>query len=151
MNRTSLLHSMRCLGLGILLFLAGCASQQRGDETAVRAAVNDIWKEYSASLNAGDIDRWLSLWAEDGVQMPPGEPSVVGKKRIRVRNQGFLDRFTFDMSITNEEVGVAGDWAYARGTYAATLSPKQGGDPVLIDGKAIVSIWFLSATSRLRR
>ena len=30
---------------------------------------------------------------------------------------------------------MAGDWAYIRGTYKATLQPKQGGEPVLIDGK----------------
>ena len=106
-----------------------------GNEAAVTAGVEDIWKEYSASLNAGDLERWLSLWTDDGVQMPPDEPPVVGKDRIRVRNQGFLDRFTFDMSITNHEVGAAGDWAYARGVFKATLTPKQEGDPILIDGK----------------
>jgi ketosteroid isomerase-like protein len=67
--------------------------------------------------------------------MPPGEPAVVGKERIRARNGVGLDRFKFDMGITNEEVRVAGNWAFIRGTYKATLKPKQGGAPVLIDGK----------------
>ena len=96
---------MRRIGLGLVIFLGGCALQQRSDDAGVTAAVNDVWEQYSASLNAGDLERWLSLWTEDGVQMPPGEPPVVGKERIRARNQGFLDRFTFDTSITNEEVG----------------------------------------------
>lgn len=141
MKRVSVRHGIRCVGLGVLVFLAGCfsaqqgASERQGDAAAVTAAVEAIWKEYSASLNAGDLDRWLSLWTEDGVQLPPDEGPVVGKERIRVRNRSVLERFTFDMAITNEEVGAAGDWAYARGIYRATLTPKQGGVPVLIDGK----------------
>jgi ketosteroid isomerase-like protein len=67
--------------------------------------------------------------------MPPGEAAVAGKERIRTRNGGFLDQFKFDMGITNEEVRVAGDWAFARGTYKASLIPKQGGAPVPINGK----------------
>lgn len=141
MKETSLRHAIRCVSLGVLVVLAGCASQQQGaseqqgDQAAVNAAVEEIWKEYSASLNAGDLERWLSLWTEDGVQMRPDESPVVGKEQIRVRNQRFLDLFTVDIGITNEEVGAAGDWAYARGVYKATLTPKQGGDPILIDGK----------------
>ncbi len=67
--------------------------------------------------------------------MPPGEPPVIGKDRIRARNKGVLDQFTFNIGISNEEVGVAGDWAFARGTYKATLTPKAGGEAVLVDGK----------------
>ena len=141
MKRKSMTHQMYPFAVVVVFFLAACAPQQRsaseqqGDATAVRSAIEDVWREYSDSLNAGDLDRWLSLWTEDGVQMPPNEPAVVGKERIAERVQGFVDRFAFDISITNEEVGAAGEWAYARGVYAATLTPKEGGDRVQIDGK----------------
>ena len=46
-----------------------------------------------------------------------------------------LDRFKFDIAITNEEVRTAGHLAFARGTYQATLTPKQDGDRIPIDGK----------------
>ncbi|MCH7939879.1 MAG: nuclear transport factor 2 family protein [Candidatus Marinimicrobia bacterium] len=46
-----------------------------------------------------------------------------------------MDQFTFNMGITNEEVRVAGDWAFARGTYTAILTPKAGGETIDIDGK----------------
>jgi uncharacterized protein (TIGR02246 family) len=117
------------------MLLSGCVSQAKDDSAATKVAVEGIWKEYSASLNAGDLDRWLALWTEDGVQMPPGEPSVAGKERIRTRNRAFLERFTFDISITNEEVQTSGDWGYARGVYQARLTPKAGGKPLPIDGK----------------
>jgi uncharacterized protein (TIGR02246 family) len=118
-----------------LLVLSACSpSEQHGGQSA-NAAVNEIWQRYSSSLNSGDLDAWLALWTEDGVQMPPGEPAVIGKDQIRARNKGVLDRFTFDMGITNEEVESAGDWAFARGTYKATLTPKAGGEVVQVDGK----------------
>ncbi|HEU4682596.1 MAG TPA: nuclear transport factor 2 family protein, partial [Gemmatimonadales bacterium] len=85
--------------------------------------------------NAGDIDRWVALWTEDGIQMPPDEPAVVGKERIRARNQHVLDQFTFDIGITNEESRTAGDWGFARGTYKATLTPKKGRKSIPINGK----------------
>ena len=119
-----------------LLFQAACSGQRPGDQEAVTAAVNDLWSRYSSSLNSGDIDLWMSLWVDDGVQMPPNEPPVIGRQAIRARNKGVLDRFTFNMTISNEEVGVGEGWAFARGTYRATLTPKAGGGaPLSIDGK----------------
>lgn len=106
------------------------------DREAVTEAVTAIWDEYEASLSAGDVDRWVELWSEEGIQLPPGEPPVVGKEAIRARNKAALtDLFDITMSITNEEVQVGGDWAVARGVYTATLTPKAGGDDVLVDGK----------------
>jgi uncharacterized protein (TIGR02246 family) len=106
------------------------------DVNAVTDAVNAIWDEYEASLSAGDVDRWVELWTDAGIQLPPGEPPVVGKEAIRARNKAALtDLFDIEMSITNEEVQVGGEWAVARGAYTATLTPKAGGDDVLVDGK----------------
>ena len=135
MTGSTPLHSPLCLVFAALIGLTGCASQQAPDQAAATAAINDIWKEYSASLNAGDVSRWVALWTDDGVQMPPDQPAVVGKERIRASIQRVADQFTFAMGITNEEVRTSGHWAYSRGTYRASLTPKQGGKPILIDGK----------------
>lgn len=133
MRRLSLL-------LTAAVFLPGACAPDQADEDAqaedATAAVEQIWDEYASSLMAGDIDRWVSLWTEDGIQMPPGEPPVVGKDQIRARNQAVADQFTFDdMEIRNAAVVSAGDWAYARGTYTARLLPVGEDDPVPVDGK----------------
>ena len=124
-----------CWGLAAALLLpaAGCSREQQ--KMSAATAVDAIWKEYSESLNAGDLERWLDLWTEDGIQMPPDERAVSGIDSIRARNEDMLDRFTFDIGITNQEVETAGNWAYARGSYKARLMPKGGGRPVTIDGK----------------
>lgn len=125
--------------LAVLLLAAGCAPDHAGEDPRgedVTAAVEGVWDEYASSLMAGDIDRWLSLWTEDGIQMPPDEAPVVGKERIRERNQAVADRFTVDdMEIQNTEVVTTGDWAYARGTYTARLLPRGEGAPINVDGK----------------
>ena len=121
----------------ILLISTGCSSKTEINTDADVAAINEIWKSYSSSLNDGDIDSWLSLWTEDGVQMPPDEPRVVGKDQLRQRNGGALDLFAVDIEITNEEVEVDGSLAFSRGHYVATFSPKDGAPPIPVDGKFI--------------
>ena len=121
------------------LILVGCqaaASTPPLDEGAVTAAVEEIYTEYVASLEAGDSNRWLAQWTEDGVQLPPGAPPNIGTEMIGKRNRGMLEKFTVEMEINTDEVTVAGDdLAFARGLYTATLTPKAGGDSVAIDGK----------------
>ncbi len=101
----------------------------------MRETVDAIFAKYAASLSAGDADGWATLWVEDGVQMPPDAPPVVGKSQIREKLRTLLAQFRFDMRIHTEEVRTAGDWAFARGMYSATLTPKAGGPQIPIDGK----------------
>lgn len=106
------------------------------DVEVFKAAVQDIWNKYSAAMNAENSDFWISLWDENGIQMPPNAPAVVGKpaieKGIRESYQALdWEKFTIYL----EEVKVAGDWGFARGTYSASISPKAEGETVFIDGK----------------
>jgi uncharacterized protein (TIGR02246 family) len=131
MNRVTL---SRLLAAGSIIALTACARPRPAEQTAGPPA-EKMWKEFAASLEAGDLDRWLAMWTDDGIQMPPDEPAAVGKARIHARMAPALDKFKFDMEINNEEVQSAGDLAYARGTYKATLTPKAGGTAIPIDGK----------------
>ena len=102
----------------------------------VETTVNAAYQEYASSLGAGDAERWIALWTEEGVQMPPGVPANVGKENIYSSLLGFMEIFSFsNMQIQTEEVQVVGDWAYARGTYTVTYIPNDGSDPIFIDGK----------------
>ena len=119
----------------ILLISTGCSSKTETNTAADAAAISGIWETYSSSLNDGDIDTWLSIWTEDGVQMPPNEAAVVGMDQLRQRNGGGMDLFVIDIEITNEEVEVDGNLAFSRGHYVATFSPKDGAQPIPVDGK----------------
>ena len=136
MNKKSLLQFSVCIFTGITL-LAGCSSQEGTNLEIDTAAINDIESQFSSCVNDGDVDRCMSLWTEDAVRMPPNEPTNIGKDQIRVAMKGVFDQFTLDLDSTNEEVEVAGDWAFSRGTYTVAQTPKEGGQPVFFDGKYI--------------
>jgi uncharacterized protein (TIGR02246 family) len=137
MIKRSQLVLLATLGLSVpvMLLLDGDSLRKKAEAKDVAASVNEIWNRYSTTYNSGDIDGWIFLWADDGIQMPPGSPPVLGKEEIRKRNKAVLDRFTFDLSITNDETSVADGWAFARGTYKATLTPRNGGERTHVDGK----------------
>ena len=106
------------------------------DGEADIAAVNDIWPQYCASLIDGDMDRWIFLWADDGIQMPPDTPARKGKEKIREANQLLLDLYHWDIAAINvEETHVAGDWAFSRGNYTWAWTPKDGSEKMAGTGK----------------
>ncbi|MEZ4615891.1 MAG: DUF4440 domain-containing protein [Caldilineaceae bacterium] len=104
------------------------------DEDVV-AAVNAIWDEYEASVIAGDVDRWIAQWTDDGVQMPPNEPFVEGKENIYARvGANMAAGPTDEFVITPLEITSAGDWAYSRGVYTVTF-PLSDNEQGFTDGK----------------
>ncbi len=119
----------------IVLMVVACNSDQATDTAEDTMKIDSIWADYEAGWESGDIDAWISLWTHDGIQMPPNEPPVIGRDRIRERNAAVLEQFAVNFDITNEEVGVGRDFAYSRGVYSATLTPKDGGQAIPLDGK----------------
>jgi len=98
--------------------------------------VYELWNEYAAAANAGDVERWLSLWTDDAVQMAPGEPARVGKQQIRAAMQPTFDLFIIsNLLMRIEEVRILGDWAYSHGTYGFEMTPKEGEEIRSYSGK----------------
>ena len=91
-----------------------------------------------AALNDGEADAWVACFAADAVQMPPNSPPNVGADSIRAWSGGLLAAFRPEFSLLPDEVQLAGaDWAFERGTYTITLTPKAGGEPIRDIGKYI--------------
>ena len=91
--------------------------------------VYELWNEYAAAANDGDLARWISLWCEDGIQMPPGALRRVGREQIRQEMQRLFDEFTTsNMVIHTEEIRILGDRAYAHGTLEYEITPREGGE-----------------------
>jgi uncharacterized protein (TIGR02246 family) len=102
------------------------------------AAIKEVLNQYAVAVNAGDIDLFASLWAEDGIQMPPGEPAVVGKEQIRQGMAPTMEAMNLDITISSvEEVKVYGDLGLLRCTYTLKATPKAGGPEIAVepDGK----------------
>lgn len=122
----------------ILLLYLTLSCGQKGEKVDVEAdiaAINEIWNQYPLAINSADFDLWISLWEDDGVQMPPDAPAVFGKEQILVVNESKFEPFNVNMAIKNDEVQINGDLAFSRGTYTAALTPKKGGETINLIGK----------------
>jgi uncharacterized protein (TIGR02246 family) len=105
------------------------------DISADVEAINEIWNQYATAMNTGDFDLWISLWEDDGIQMPPDAPAVFGKEQIRIVNEKKFEPFEVNVTINNEEVQIEGDLAFSRGTGTISLTPKAGGETISMIGK----------------
>jgi uncharacterized protein (TIGR02246 family) len=100
------------------------------------ARVYKLWAEYAAACHAGDLDRFMALWTDDAIQMPPDAPRRIGKAAIREGMQAGFDRFHMRNVIPRtEEVRVLGDRAYSHGTYTVDMTPKGGGETMTLAAK----------------
>lgn len=122
--------------MAVAIGLSGCATMAKTGSAAFQTAVEATWRTYCSSLKAGDADTWIALWDENGIQLPPGAPMVVGRKNIEKAIRGALQAVSFvDFTIDLAETETAGNLGFARGTYAATMKPQAGGPEAAINGK----------------
>jgi uncharacterized protein (TIGR02246 family) len=113
----------------------GLASLREGRDMLERMQVADVAQVYglcngvAAALNDGGLDRWISFWVDDAIQVPPGARIRVGKAQIRRAMQSLLGHFDpCGMDIHPEEVRILGDWAFVHGNYHFGMVPRQGGE-----------------------
>ena len=67
--------------VGTLLGLGGCAPTR--SQTDLQAEILRVDGEWMKAVQARDVDRAVSYWAEDAIVFPPGSPAVSGRAAIR--------------------------------------------------------------------
>jgi uncharacterized protein (TIGR02246 family) len=102
------------------------------------AAIKSLGQEFGAAYKSGDASSAAALYTDDAILMPPNGPEVVSKEAIQSWYQTVFDQFTTEMALSVHEVKVAGDWAFDRGSYTFTRTPKAGGEPMQDNGKYVV-------------
>jgi len=143
--RKSLFQLILITSLTLLLCLTFSCQQQEEqaakeaksavDVKADIAAINKVYDQYAAGFSAGDPDLFISIWINNGVRMEPDMLAIVGKEQIRARMQSIFDLYKLKMTIDVEEVEVFGDWAFSRGIYKYTWTPRKEGEPGANTGK----------------
>ncbi len=139
--RKSLLRVSIILLVFPLFVIFGCGKQgEVVDVEADVSAIKEMLNQYAVGCNTGDFDLWISLWADDGIQMPPGNPAVIGKEQIQARMKPIFDQMNLDIAIKSvEDAKVYGDLGLTRCTYTLKMIPKAGGETIyaMPDGKAL--------------
>ena len=117
--------------LGVILALGACqpratapATNTAADEAAVRKVLSDI----AASFNASDFDGMFALYRDDVVVSPPNRPDIVGKQAWRDGMKNSLPpNVTFKLRFDTQELEIAADLAYERGTFHMEMTDKATG------------------------
>jgi ketosteroid isomerase-like protein len=100
-------------------------------------AIEEVLNQYAVYANAGDLESWLSLHANDVVKMPPDAPAIFGIEDLRANFTPAFENFNTSCVLYPEEAHVDGDLGYARGNYSISITPKAGGETISLmpDGK----------------
>ncbi len=112
--------------VGTLTALSACAPAPAApppvDTAAEEAALKAATATWLESYNAGDVEKIVALYAEDGVLMPPHAPVATGHAAIRV----FLAADTAGAKAAGIKLvpgattaGVAGDTGWESGSFTA--------------------------------
>jgi ketosteroid isomerase-like protein len=122
--------------VAVFFLLNGCVPQQALSsryETEL-AAIEAFNREYLAAINNEDIETLSALTTEEHIMLMPNRPPLAGKQANIDANRRAFELFEFDEEWRPLETGIAGDWAWQRGTYQVTVTPRAGGDSRTLAG-----------------
>lgn len=126
------------LAAGLLLMAAGgSAKAQTHNSTAAgsatetageKSAIISLLSSYETALNASNAAAVMPLYAEDGVLMPPNNPSAVGAAAVRQAYDAVFKAIKLNLKFTVAEVvQTAPNWAFARTNSAGTVTVNATG------------------------
>jgi uncharacterized protein (TIGR02246 family) len=121
------------------------------DERAIRELVA-TWHRATA---AGDLQRILSLMAEDVVFLTPGRPPMRGRDAFAAGFRAMIQTHRIESTGTIKEIHVAGDFAYFWAQLTVTTTPLKGpptrreGNTLTILRKQADGVWVLARDANL--
>ena len=95
--------------------------------------INAAKTEFREAYNTGDVDRLLSVFHSEFMDLSLGQPSFfLGEARemLRRRMSELFSKFEVRMAAIVIDIQVRGDLAIDYGWHKLTLTPKAGGEPV---------------------
>jgi uncharacterized protein (TIGR02246 family) len=106
------------------------ASSHAADETAI----GSVLSAYEEALNASNTEAVMPLYTDDGVFMPPNNPSAVGKTALRQAYDAVFKAITLNVKFTIAElVTMSPEWAFVR-TNSAGANKIHATEAVGVEG-----------------
>ena len=138
--------------LSILLSLAAC-TQPEIDREAEGEALMQLSRDWSALVEAGNLEATVDNWAEDAVMLPPGPPvmpALEGRSAIQAYVEAAAQIPGWKISWEPKSVYVSrsGDLAYMLERNVVTVADSLGND-VTTYGK-VVTVWRKDGSGRWR-
>lgn len=124
----------------VCIGFVSCASKKDASAADIEA-INKLHQREMEASKKWDIDTLVSLWSDDIVMLPAGEPALIGKDANRASIMRLRDESgdvqLADYILSFNEIKVAGEWAFEWGTYSGSISPDGAGEPLRATGKVI--------------
>ncbi len=106
---------------------------------AVRTAIDAANAEVIVALNAGDVAKWASHYADDAIVMMANSPAWRGRAEFEAGAKAmFAYAAMSDFKVTTEDVLLSGDIAVESGSNEMTMTPT-GGKPMTDKGKYVTT------------
>ena len=115
-------YAVTVAALALTVAVSACAtgaSQQeftRADADAIRQNAAEL----SAAFNAKEVDKLVTLYADNSVFMPPNAPLIRGREPLQSFYTSMIERGASNLELKPEEVNGYGPLAYESGTYSVT-------------------------------
>jgi uncharacterized protein (TIGR02246 family) len=120
MNRTICVTTLAA----VLSILGGCAGNSGpADTSADVKAMHDATDAWVAAYNAGDVDKIVALYAEDGIMMPPDSTSLKGHQAMKeylASNIAQSKAGGFGFALDADDASVTGDMGWHSGAFHVT-------------------------------
>ncbi|TDR23852.1 YybH family protein [Marinicella litoralis] len=114
-------------GLFLTMIMIAC---QPSENSANLSLIDKARQETEAAENAGSVEDMRKHFADDIVMMGPNMPVIAGIVDVTGAMRGFFEAFDIQIKYSSEEIVIADDWAFDRGTFTQILTSKvQGGPP----------------------
>jgi ketosteroid isomerase-like protein len=113
----------------LVALLAGCQQEPHGASShqAALDAIAETNAKTLQALNTNDLELMNSLVADNHIMMIPNRPELTGREAIIASNRNLVESWTNVEIWKPAETVVSGDWAYQRGAFDITLTPKKAG------------------------
>jgi uncharacterized protein (TIGR02246 family) len=128
--------------IGLLILLGGCSETPATPPDTSAADLKTIkdgeiaWAGYWAHR---DLDKIVSLYADNASVLVPNVPIMNGKDAIRAGLKDMVadKNLLFSSTTSAAEVARSGDLAYTQGTYSLTITDSKTKKPVTEIGKYV--------------
>jgi ketosteroid isomerase-like protein len=104
-----------------------------------RAAILLAIARFKAAYDSGNLEGIAVCYSDDLVKVRQGAPPET-KPEVIARIAAVLRDYAGRVEVDNEELEGSGDFAFTRGSFIVTLTPKAGGVPKKIK-RRYLELW----------
>lgn len=116
------------LTITVAIFMAAC--QLNSNEMKETEDIKKTLFTYRDALNESSTSKVLTLYSENGVFMPSGAPTAIGKPQIKAAYNFVFEKIKLNIEFYIDEIEIVGDYGFARTTSKGTTYIHATGETI---------------------